>query len=267
LPVPSKPEYLPPERDWRFYFTGYFLNDFWNVEQASLVLAGLEPIAAPEYWGFDDVIYGAYERSAVERQLREMQDPKEGRPPMYLKRSSAPKYRADVNVGNGIHPHSLHIRSDLRHEEGGLPKLFSAADTLTSFLDVDFATIDINRQGQPPETRMRRSGTTENLNRYIKWGLSNIWVRTYFGRRLVELAGGVTAFKVKGAIVRPQSNGSVALDLHATPWLADAAELKATQEQVLPQLLKKTGLFYPDTTAVPAPKWQRPPGWQWPDLD
>lgn len=266
--MPSKaPPFLPPEQDWRFYFTGFFLEDFWKVDQVARLLACLEPICAPEFWGVEDLLHGPYQRATVERHLHDNADPKVGRAPLYLKRSSAPKYRANLNVGCGIHPHSLHLRSDLRHGDGDLHKLFSAADTLTSFLDVDFATIDLNRQGQPPETRMLRSGFGENLDRYIKWGLSNLWVRNYFGKRLVDLAGGVNAFKVKGAIVRPQSNGSVAVDFHDKPWEADAAELKAQQQKILPQLLAKTKLFYPDTRTVPAPKWQRPPGWQWPDLD
>jgi hypothetical protein len=37
------------------------------------------------------------------------------------------------------HPLSLHLRSDLRHRDGDLLKLFSAADTLTSFLDLRLA--------------------------------------------------------------------------------------------------------------------------------
>jgi hypothetical protein len=255
---------LQPDKDWRFFLSLYYLDDFWDVARALQFLQLLDQsIAPPEFWGPGDVIIGKYDRA-------EIQDPKEGRPPLQLKRVTPPRYRGKLNVGNAVHPRSFHLNADLRHTEGELLQLFTLGDTLASSLSLEFATLDINREGQDPATRMLRSGMTPNLDIYIELGFYTLFVRNYFGARLVRLAGGPEAFAVDGAIVRPFTNGALAVDLHATPWLADPAELKAAQQQVLPQLRASTGLFYtgkrPDLSypGTPGANWQSPPGARWP---
>jgi hypothetical protein len=262
---------LPPEKDWRFFLSHYYLEDFWEIPRALRFLAILDQSAAPpEFWGPGEVLVGKYDRAELERYLLANQDPKESRPPLQLKRTAPPRYRANLNVGNGVHPHSFHLVADLRHREGELPELFTLADTLASSLDLEFGTIDINREGQDPATRMLRSGMTPNLDIYIELGFDTLFVRNYFGLRLVRCAGGPQAFAVGGAIVRPFANGTLAVDLHATPWLADPADLKAAQQQVLPALRASTGLFYAPKKphqlypGTPGPNWQSPPGARWP---
>jgi hypothetical protein len=262
---------LDQYKDWRFFLSLYLLDDLWEVTRALQFLEILDQsIAPPEFWGPGDVLVGKYDRREVERYLLANQDPKESRPPLQLKRTTTPRYRANLNVGNGIHPHSFHLNADLRHADGELPQLFSLGDMLASSVNLEFATIDINREGQDPATRMLRSGMTPNLDIYIELGFHTLFVRNYFGARLVRLAGGPQAFTVDGAIVRPFANGALAVDLHATPWLADPGELKAAQQQVLPQLRATTGLFYstkrPDQMypGSPGSNWQSPPGARWP---
>jgi hypothetical protein len=175
-----------------------------------------------------------------------------------------------VNVGNAVHPHSIHMVSNLRHQPGELEQLFGIADTLAATLDIDFGSVDIYRIGAKPDLQIVSSGSAEHLGLYIDKGPRDVWVRTFFGPRLVALAGGPEAFAVDGAIVRPFTNGALAVDLHATPWLADPAELKAAQQQVLPQLRASTGLFYTGKRldlsypGTPGANWQSPPGARWP---
>ncbi len=265
------PDLLAPDKDWRFFLSVYSLDDLWDVARALHFLEILEQsIAPPEFWGPGDVLVGKYDRREVERYLRANQDPKESRPPLQLKRSTAPRYRASLNVGNGIHPHSFHLTADLRHTAEELLQLFSLGDTLSSSINLEFGTIDINRDGQDPVTRMLRSGMTPNLDIYIELGFHTLFVRNYFGLRVVRLAGGPQAFTVDGAIVRTFANGALAVDLHAAPWLADPVELKAAQQQVLPQLRATTGLFYITKSldqlypGSPGSSWQSPPGARWP---
>jgi hypothetical protein len=261
---------LPPDQDWCLFLSGFFLDDFWEVAQAIHFLEVLEQGAAPEFWGPGEVIIGKYNRADIHRYLLDNQDPSDGRPPLQLKRTTAPRYRAVLNVGNAVHPHSFHLTSDLRHTEAELPLLFALGDALASTQNIEFATIDINRAEQAPETRMLRSGTTSNLDIYLELGFYTIWVRNYFGARVVALAGGSNAFQVKGAIMRPLQNLAVAVDLHATPWLATPEELKAAQLQALPGLRERTGLFYTTTSpekmypGIPGRNWKPPPGARWP---
>jgi hypothetical protein len=260
---------LPPEQDWRLFLSAFFLNDFWDVAQALHFLEILEQQSAPEFWGPGEVIIGKYNRADIQRYLLDNQTPSDGRPPLQLKRTTAPRYRAVLNVGNAVHPHSFHLTSDLRHEEGELPDLFTLGDALASSLDLEFATIDVNRAEQDPATRMLRSGTSSNLDIYLELGFYTIFARSYFGDRVVRLAGGSHAFHVEGAIVRFLKNHAVALDLHPTPWLAKPEELKATQLQVLPMLRDRTGLFYATVgeklyPGTPGRNWKPPPGARWP---
>src|SRR5215216_4402402 len=176
---------LPPDQDWRLFLSGFFLDDFWEVAQAMHFLEVLECGAPPEFWGPGEVIIGKYNRADIQRYLLDNQAPSDGRPPLQLKRTTAPRYRAVLNVGNAVHPHSFHLTSDLRHTETELPLLFALGDTLASTQNIEFGTIDINRAEQGPETRMLRSGTTSNLDVYIELGLYTIWVRNYFGARVV----------------------------------------------------------------------------------
>jgi hypothetical protein len=261
----TAPPVLPPEQDYRFFFSAFFHEDFWELAQALRFLAVLESTAAkPEFWGPGGVLAGKYMRLDLERYLLENHDPRESRPPLRLKRSTAPRYQADLNVGNGVHPHSFHLTSDLRHQDGELKALFDMADVLASAFLIEFGTVDINREAQPPETRLLRSGTTANLDVFVELGFHDIWARNYFGPRTVELAGGLPAFQVEGAIVRMLVNGAVALDLHPEAWTADPADLKKQQQLILPQLKARTGLFYATEgeklyPGVPGRNWKSPP--------
>lgn len=146
---------------------------FLQVERALSFFELLDQsVAPPEFWGPGDVIIGKYDRAEIQRYLLANQDPKEGRPPLQLKRVAPPRYRGKLNVGNAVHPHSFHLNADLRHTEGELPQFFTLGDTLASSLNLEFATLDMNREGQDPATRMLRSGHTPNLDIYIELGFS-----------------------------------------------------------------------------------------------
>lgn len=187
---------------------------------------------------------------------------------MTLKRSTPPRYMALVNVGNAVHPHSVHITSDLRHSEGECEELFELVDAIALQLRVDFATVDLARSGQDPQTRMVSGGTTVHLGAYLDGGPEAIWVRTYFGPRLVELAGGPARWPGVGGSWRELANGTLVLDVIREPLLRLPEELKAAQMALLPGLRHATGIFRvddePTSRPTRGPRWQPPPSARWP---
>jgi hypothetical protein len=263
--------FLDKAKDWRFYSSTFCLDDLWQWESCSKLLDVFEGVARPEFWGEGDVISGDYDRPAIRRYFEENSDPERGRSAIKLKRSSPPRFIANVNVGNPIHPHSVHLDSEHRHEAGEIEQLFLLADALASRMSIDFATIDINREGQDRKTRMLTSGTTTNLEPYISFGPGMIWVRNYFGPRLVRLGGGAAAFTRSGGFWRTLEDGTISLDVVERPWTASPEALKEAQNVVLRNLIRNTGIFHrePDDENAayppePGPKWEAPPGARWP---
>ena len=266
--------FLSKEEDWRFYSSTFCLDDLSEFDQCEKLLDALESVAAPEYWGDrDGAIVGPYDRKAIAEFFKAQQTGEGGtRFRMSLKRSSAPRYMAVVNVGTTVHPHSVRLEGTMRHSEGEVEQLFQVVDTIAESMHVDFASIDINREGQDPSTRMLRSGTSENLDWYIDVGPGMIWVRTYFGPRVIALAAEHDVWTSCGGIWRPSKNGVMVLDLHEQPWAAAPKDLKAVHQEVFPKLVERTGVFYfidddDDNADYPPrpPRWQPPPGAKWPD--
>jgi hypothetical protein len=261
---------LPPERDYSFHFTLFSLGSFWEFKSLSTVLDLLDGASAPpERLGENDIFHSPYTRAALKRWFRETRDPKEGRPPLSLKRLASPAYMATVNVGNAVHPHSIHLESGFRHREGDLEALFALADALAAGPDTDFASIDLGRDGAPPTLAMLREASTEHLGAYIENGPGTVWTRTYFGPRLLAAAGGKARFTGAGGRWRALPGGVLALDLAPRPWLLSPKELKAAQRAVSSRLKKSTGIFaVPNGNKfgddVPGPRWSPPPGALWP---
>jgi hypothetical protein len=96
-----------------------------------------------------------------------------------------------------------------------------------------------------------------------------VWARSYFGLRLVTLAGSEAAFTGSPGNWRRLKSGVLVLDLDPAPWDRTPNELKAAQLNVAPPLKARTGIFaVPDGNDfgddVPGPRWQPPAGWLWP---
>lgn len=259
--------YLPRSADWELHASFFCLNTFWEFPEMEVLLDALESGAAPEYWGEGSVVSSSYDRGALRAYFADHTDPTEGRPPLVVKRSQAPRYIARINVGNTVHPHSIHLTSDYRHGAKELESLFRLADVVASRLRVELATIDLARLGQA-ESRMVVGATTEHLGAYIHGGPHAIWVRTYFGPRVVDLGGGMDRWTQCGGLWRTLPNGTLVLDLDRTPWERDPAELKAVQAALLARLIRSTGVFRIDgdvsSRTVPGPRWQPPPDSSWP---
>jgi hypothetical protein len=260
---------LPKDQDYAFRCTVFSLRNFWDFHQASVLLSAIEGVAAPEYYGEADIVHSDYDRREIQRWFRENQDPLEGRPSLELRRGTAPRYSISINVGNGVHPHSVHLTSNLRHEVGELAKLFELADAIADDADVDFGSVNLYREGTPKATVLVDGGTAENLGGYIHNGPGDVWARTYFGLRLVTLAGSEAAFTGSPGNWRRLKSGVLVLDLDPAPWDRTPDELKAAQLNVAPPLKARTGIFaVPDGNDfgddVPGPRWQPPAGWLWP---
>ena len=259
--------HIPKSADWEVHASFFCLDNFWEFREMEVLLDALERDAAPEFWGEGGIVGSRYERPKIQAYFADHADPGEGRPPLVLKRSSQPRYVARVNVGNTVHPHSIHLTSDYRHGENEIESLFGVADVLASRLRLDFATIDLARLGQA-ESRMVIGATTEHLGAYIHGGPHAIWVRTYIGPRVVQLGGGMERWTSCGGLWRTLSNGTLALELDRTAWRREPEELKAVQVDLLPRLIQSTGVFRIDgdvsSKTVAGPRWQAPPGASWP---
>jgi len=259
-------KFLPKDADWRFTASVFCLNDLSLWPNANLVASAFEAVAAPEYWGEDSQVSDDYSRRAIEQHFAKAA-PGDNRYPLILKRATVPRYTASVNIGNTIHPHSVHIDSSLRHAEGELEKLFGLVDRLAESLEIDFASIDIFREGQARGTRIDSSGHGENLSPYIRVGPQWIWIRTYIGPRLVALAGGARVWHDCGGLWRYLNNGVMVLDLKEKPWLSTPEELKAEHDQLMPRVLARTGIFHyedEDEEEIAGLRWRAPPGAKWP---
>jgi hypothetical protein len=256
-------------QDYAVHCTVFSLRNFWDFQQLSRLLSSIEAVAAPEYFGEADIVHSDYDRSEIQRWFRQSQDPVEGRPSLELRRGTTPRYSISVNVGNGVHPHSVHLTSNLRHEVGELAKLFELADAIADDAEVDFGSVNLYREGAAKAARLVEGGTFENLGPYIHNGPSDVWARTYFGLRLVALAGNESAFMGSPGKWRRLKSGVLVLDLDPAPWDRTPDELKAAQLAVAPTLKVRTGIFaVPDGNEfgddVPGPRWQPPAGWLWP---
>lgn len=258
---------IPKEREWKLHSALYSLQWLSSMEQVSPVLDALGEVAPPQWWGEGGIFSDAYSRESIGEWFRRTVD-REGRTErttLMLKRSSAPRYIATVNVGNWVHPHSVHLTSEMRHEDGDFASLFAVTDLLASRLELEFGSIDLRREAQDPETMLCRTGDAEHLGVYIDQGPSRLWARTYFGRRLLQLGGGAKAFMASRGRWRTLEGGALALDLVAEPWNAEPAVLKAAQQELMPALSKATGLFAGDGPyPCPGPKWAPPPNARWP---
>jgi len=260
---------LPKDQDYAVHCVVFSLRNFWDFQQLSRLLSSIEAVAEPEYFGEGDIVHSDYDRGEIQRWFRENQDPVEGRPSLELRRGTAPRYSISVNVGNGVHPHSVHLTSNLRHEVGELAKLFELADAIADDAEVDFGSINLYRQGSPKDVQLVEGGTFENLGSYIHNGPSDVWARTYFGLRLVALAGNESAFTGTLGKWRRLKRGVLVLDLDPAPWDRSPDELKAAQLAIAPALKARTGIFaVPDGNDfgddVPGPRWEPPAGWLWP---
>jgi hypothetical protein len=259
--------FLPQDQDWRFYSRSFLLDDLWQWPAAEKALHALESVAAPEYWGEGTILSDDYRIADIERHFRDNADPDVGRAGITIKRSKPPRYTAWLNVTNYSYPHLIKITSNLRHSEGELEQLFHLVDALSGSVEVDFGTIDLNREGQDPSTRMLPEGTGMNLEPYIDSGPEMIWVRNYIGPRVVALAKDYESWQRSGGLWRHLPNGELVLDLDQKPWDAKPETLKAAQQSILPKLIAGTGVFHPydDSDdpvypAPPGPRWKPPPG-------
>jgi hypothetical protein len=261
---------IPKEEDYYFQCSLFSLLNFWEFHQLVRLLGVLERVAPPEYFGDSDVVHSDYDCAAIEGWFQQTSSPKEGRPSLELKRSTHPRYSMSVNVGNAVHPHSIHMVSNLRHQPGELEQLFGIADTLAATLDIDFGNVDIYRIGAKPDLQIVSSGSAEHLGLYIDNGPRDVWVRTFFGPRLVALAGGAALATVQGGHWRQLAMGVLAADLTATPWRSTPEELKAAHVEFAPRLQAASGIFATRNgnrfgDDVPGPLWQPPPDARWPD--
>jgi hypothetical protein len=260
---------LKKSDEYEFHCALYSLRSFWQYAEFASVLTVLEGVAVPEYFGEDDIVHSDYDRSEIARWFKQTDDPSEGRPPFVLKRAAVPRYSMSVNVGNAVHPHSIHLSSTLRHEAGELEKLFELADALADDADLDFGSVNLYREGSAAESDLGEGGEFEDLGDYIANGPKLVWVRTFFGLRLITLAGSAAAFTGAGGSWRRLTSGVLALDLDARPWERTPEELRAAQLTIAPNLRARTGIFaVPDGNAfgddVPGPRWQPPAGALWP---
>jgi hypothetical protein len=258
--------FLPKDEDWRFVASLFCLRDLSLWPNANEVVRVLESVAAPEYWGEDSSVNDDYTRRAIEQHFAKG-PPGADRFPLILKRATSPRYTSSVNIGTSIHPQSVHVESSLRHRKGEIEQLFDLVDTLANHLDIDFGSIDIFREGQDFATRVDRSGHGENLKPYIRVGPQWIWIRTYIGPRLVALGGGAATWQACGGMWRYFKNGTMALDLKEKPWACKPEDLKAEHSRLMPEMLRRTGVFHyedEDEEEIPGPRWQPPPGAKWP---
>jgi hypothetical protein len=260
---------IPADQDYKFQCSLFSLLNFWEFHEFARVLNVLESVAAPEYFGDSDILHSDYDRTAIEHWFQQTRDPREGRPSFELKRSSVPRYSMSINVGNTVHPHSLHLLSHVRHQAGELEQLFALADALATDLEIDFGSVDLYREGSEQDALVVPGGTAEHLGLYIENGPRDVWVRTYFGTRLVMLAGSEPALKSAGGIWRRLRTGVLALDLAASPWDRSPEELKAAQVAIAPKLRQQSGIFavrdgntFGDD--IPGPRWQPPLNASWP---
>jgi hypothetical protein len=62
-------------------------------------------------------------------------------------------------------------------------------------------------------------------------------------------------------------NGVMALDLKEGPWACTPEDLKTEHDRLMPEILKRTGVFHHEDEneeEIAGPRWQAPPGAKWP---
>jgi hypothetical protein len=154
--------------------------------------------------------------------------------------------------------HSLQIETRGPIDAGIVSLFVAFVGRFVNSLSLEWGHIDVRFDGQPQATCTKPGGSYDHLGYYMRVGPTALFPRTFFGRRLLELAPNVESI-VEGAGLPHQElpNGCLQVDLALDPWSSAPQMLKEAQAAAQ-AALQPVGLL-----ARPEREWDYLPGAAW----